>query len=386
MQPKPQKPTLRMEGRRIKLSPVCTNCREKHLRCDGAPQCSRCKRTGAECVFVASRRGMRPNRTTTSTEAMPDLSGDVLRPAPSAPSTTTSSSCSSTPHLTQQTTTASSRNLSSAQQVVELSTAQGLISSSATPPHSLVDLFYSQFHQAEHFIVPKQWLLRKQQDPELYFLRSVVEYIGSSLGSSLHSRAPDPTSVPQRLPNNASTVQALLVLALWFELIQHHAQYIRHLFQARDCALAIGMHRVEFAATHSEGCQLVEQSWSATWGIVLQRCTASSSEGYQQRLPIEARHMTRRMTVSSSVELEPQSWIWPEIYAGQSAYNPYQLMDASQLGAQTHAQSLPLRYEPSGTIPGPGLDFRDLQLTTTWQDLPTPVTTAPTSSIAPWQP
>ena len=234
--------------------------------------------------------------------------------------------------------------------------------------------------------MPKQWLVRKQQELEIYFLRSVVDYIGSSFGSALHGRAPDPTTLPQRLPNNASTVQALLVLALWFELIQHHAQYIRHLYQARDCAMAIGMHRAEFAATHSEGCQLVEQSWSATWEIVLQRCTASSSEGYQQRLPIEERHIMRRMTVSSSVELEPQSWIWPETYAEQSAYNPYQLISPGQLSTQTHAQSLPARYEVSGTIPGPALDFRDLQLTTTWQELPTPVTTAPTSSIAPWQP
>jgi hypothetical protein len=386
MQPTQRQPSVPMEGRRPKLSPVCINCREKHLRCDGAPQCSRCRRNGAECIFVASRRGMRPNRTNPSTNTAPGLSDDPPFLAPSTSSTISSISSSPSPHHTPQTHSSGSRQQSSARQVFDSSTAPLLIATSTAPPDRLVELFYSRFHQAQQFIVPKAWLLQKQRDPAIYFLRSVVDYIGSSFSSPLHSRVPDPTAVPQHLPNNAFTVQALLVLALWFERVQHQSQYIRHLYQARDCGFAIGLNLVGFAATTSEGCLQLEQSLSATWETVVQRCTSGSFESGQPQLAIEGQNVTRRMTMSSPMAVATQSWVWAETYAEQSAYNPYQLMDAGQLSAQNHAQSLPPRNRSSHTIPGESLDFGDLPLTTTWDDLPTPVTTASASNITSWKP
>jgi hypothetical protein len=329
---------------------------------------------------------MRPDRTIPSTNTTPGLLDDALFPAPSASSTISSISSSPSPHHTPQMHAAGSRQLSSARQVHDSSAAQGLVSTSAAPPDRLVELFYSQFHQAEQFIVPKAWLIQKQRDPAVYFLRSVVDYIGSNFSSPLHNRVPDPTATPQHLPNNAFTVQALLVLALWFEMVQHQAQYIRHLYQARDCGLAIGMNLVTFGATNSEGSQQLEQSLSATWETVVQRCTQGSVESGQQHLQIQGQNITRRMTVSSPMTIEPQSWVWAESYAEQSAYNPYQLMDAGQLSAQAHTQSLPARYRTAPTIPSQGLELSDLPLTTTWEDLSTPVTTASGPNITSWKP
>lgn len=380
MQPQP---SVAMEGRRLKLSPVCTNCREKHLRCDGAPQCSRCRRNGAECIFVASRRGMRPDRTTSSANTASGPSDDALFPMPSATSTISPISSSPSPHHTPLLHTASSRQQSAARQIYDSSTAQGLLSTSAAPPDRLVEIFYSRFHQAEHFIVPKTWLLQKQRDPAVYFLRSVVDYIGSNFSSPLQSHVLDPTAMPQHLPNNAFTVQALLVLALWFEMVQHQAQYIRHLHQARDCGLAIGMNLAIFGATNSGGCEPLERSLSATWETVVQRCIPGSFDSGQLHLPIEGPIITRRITVTSPMTIEPQSWVWAESFAEQSAYNPYQLIDASELSAQAHTQSLPARYRIVPTIPGRGPDFTEMPLTTTWEDLQTPVTTASSSNITP---
>ncbi|KAJ2779447.1 hypothetical protein H4R18_003998, partial [Coemansia javaensis] len=42
---------------------ACTSCRLKKVRCDGGkPVCSACVRTGAECLYVPSRRRGRPAR------------------------------------------------------------------------------------------------------------------------------------------------------------------------------------------------------------------------------------------------------------------------------------------------------------------------------------
>jgi hypothetical protein len=46
---------------RTKVSNTCTNCRERHLKCDGGPVCSRCRADGSSCIFIASRRGYRMN-------------------------------------------------------------------------------------------------------------------------------------------------------------------------------------------------------------------------------------------------------------------------------------------------------------------------------------
>ena len=40
-------------------SSSCTNCRARHFKCDGAPECSRCKLESKPCIYVASRRGQR---------------------------------------------------------------------------------------------------------------------------------------------------------------------------------------------------------------------------------------------------------------------------------------------------------------------------------------
>ena len=388
MQPTQSQPS---EGRRLKLSPVCTNCREKHLRCDGPPQCTRCKRNGAECVFVPSRRGMRPNKTP-STRALSGLLDETLFPAASGSSAISSISSSPSPHHTAQTGATEARRTSSARQVFELPEAQASRSDSAIPSARLVDLFYSRFLPAQHFVVPKQLLLERQGNPAIYFLRQVIEYIGSNYCSPTSAplyRVSDPTTISQRLPNNAYTVQALLVLALWFETVHQPAQYVRHLHQARDCALAIGMNHVEYATTNSEGSQQLEQSWSTTWQAVVRMCQPGSFTADQQlNLPIEGQTTTRRMTAPLPMAIEPQSWDWAETYAGQSAYQNYQLMDPAQLSTQTHAHSMPAIYNTSTTMPTHGnLAFRDLSLTTTtWEDIPATVITAPGSDATPWEP
>lgn len=394
MQPAQAQPNLPIEGRRIKLSPVCTNCREKHLRCDGAPQCSRCRRNGAECVFVPSRRGMRPNRALSTRES--GLLDDTQSPVVSGPSTVSSISSSPSPHRNLRTVATGARSLPAARQITSLPVVEGLATidntTSPRPSDQLIDLFYSHFLSALQFVVPKQLLLQRQGDPAIYFLQQVVEYIGSSYcspTSDLRNRIPNPTALSQRLPNNAYTVQALLLLALWFEAIHQQAQYVRHLNQARNCALAIGMDHLEFAGTNSEHSQQLEQSWSATWQSLVRMCQPASFTADQQlQLPIEGQNPTRRMTAPLPMAVDPQPWDWTETFTEQSAYAGFEIMDTGQLGAQSHAQSMPAIYDTSNTASGPSsLAFRILpSSTTTWEDIPRTVTSAPDPTITSWKP
>ncbi|KAJ2692714.1 hypothetical protein H4R19_006107, partial [Coemansia spiralis] len=48
---------------------ACTSCRQKKVRCDGGkPMCAACLRTGADCLYVPSRRRGRPARANRSYE------------------------------------------------------------------------------------------------------------------------------------------------------------------------------------------------------------------------------------------------------------------------------------------------------------------------------
>jgi hypothetical protein len=41
---------------------VCARCRSKHLKCDGAMPCSRCREDSGECFYTMSRRGWKGPR------------------------------------------------------------------------------------------------------------------------------------------------------------------------------------------------------------------------------------------------------------------------------------------------------------------------------------
>jgi hypothetical protein len=72
------RPNARVE---VKISPVCSSRRERHVKCDGGPQCSRRKQDGALCPFRPFRREMRPSsrpRLRPSSDACPS---DVALPA-----------------------------------------------------------------------------------------------------------------------------------------------------------------------------------------------------------------------------------------------------------------------------------------------------------------
>jgi len=44
---------------RVAASSACMSCRDKHLKCDGLPVCTRCATQGATCIYFKSRRGYR---------------------------------------------------------------------------------------------------------------------------------------------------------------------------------------------------------------------------------------------------------------------------------------------------------------------------------------
>ena len=69
---------------RLKISPVCNNCRDRHLKCSGGEVCNRCKKDGILCLFRPSRRGLQ------GTPAVPPI--DII-PKPAQPAAGTCSAC-----------------------------------------------------------------------------------------------------------------------------------------------------------------------------------------------------------------------------------------------------------------------------------------------------
>ena len=46
-----------------RLRQSCDNCRKRHRKCDGQPECSRCKRLGLKCVYSERRERERTKQT-----------------------------------------------------------------------------------------------------------------------------------------------------------------------------------------------------------------------------------------------------------------------------------------------------------------------------------
>ena len=58
---------------RLKISPVCNNCRDRHLKCSGGNECDRCKKDGIICLFRPSRRGLQGTPAVRPIEILPKL-------------------------------------------------------------------------------------------------------------------------------------------------------------------------------------------------------------------------------------------------------------------------------------------------------------------------
>lgn len=138
-------------------------------------------------------------------------------------------------------------------------------STSLDPVHT--SILYSSFWPSHPFLPPRICLEEHVSGVEGMSLILVINYIGSiyacARNDELQALAP-----PQQLkeyPQNGFTVQTHILLAISSHMSNSPSQAQAFLLTAVDIALAIGLHRHDFATRHGKGSHAMEESWRRTW-------------------------------------------------------------------------------------------------------------------------
>ncbi|KAK0512059.1 hypothetical protein JMJ35_005187 [Cladonia borealis] len=298
---------------------ACIACRRRHLKCNGEmPVCKRCQDTGNECNYQQSRRGYKGPRkvakaTVNGDENSPHtgLPGNLLTKTPSTASTGPWTPSNMTgldfaamgeaysigpfseslprPYTLPQDLYQTPETGSSAAQSLPLDDRQhikialdpqhnpinqavNITSSTSIDPsedgdETVMDIFYSNFHNAHPFVIPQR-LYRAKPTLLPPVLKSVILFVASHfipgfVQDGLRNAAENITS--DRVPADGFKVQGLLLfgMSLFARCEQELALTI--IDQAIDLALNLGMNSKTFAITHGMGNAIIEESWRRTW-------------------------------------------------------------------------------------------------------------------------
>ncbi|KJK62890.1 GAL4-like ZnII2Cys6 or C6 zinc binuclear cluster DNA-binding domain protein [Aspergillus parasiticus SU-1] len=215
---------------------ACTECRRKHLKCDGSlPTCNRCTAASKECNYLPSRRGQK-RRAAASTEptafrwafgSIPEKLTVVDFPTADRFASATNPHCESGPpeqepasHLGGIQEASLTNALNGSESVTGQPTAappSSQISPRRYHDEGLVNLFYANFHSAHPILLP-----RSMYNEELYpdSLQLAVQFVGSHFSTTTSSDS-----------LRAATAEAL----------RHDDQQGFHLVQAR-LLFAIALH------------------------------------------------------------------------------------------------------------------------------------------------
>ena len=247
------------------MSQVCSNCRDRHLRCDGGPLCSRCKNEGVACVFKPSRRGMRPSNRRKS---MLDHRS------------------SSAPHMFQEWSPPKSPQQFPSLLITPIplerprarSSSVVKIQAPPTSPQSahLIDLFYSLFFPTHPFTLPREHLATKLESHDLHYLQVVIEYIGSYYDAranrSRYRYLSELLLFTQEYAEDIFKVQAFILLAIGLHADGEPDKADDALNLAHDIALSCGMNDAACSASQTGAISLEEESLRRTWWTLKSLC------------------------------------------------------------------------------------------------------------------
>jgi hypothetical protein len=248
-----------------RVSQVCSNCRERHLKCDGGPLCSRCKNEGVVCVFKPSRRGMRLSNRPKSIPVQRNSSASNMFLEWSPPQSLQqlpSPLMTPIPHVCPR-----ARSLS----VIK-------IQAPPTSPQSahLIDLFYSLFFPTHPFTLPREHLAAKLESRDLHYLQVVIEYIGSYYDArsnrSRYRYLSELLLFTQEYAEDIFKVQAFILLAIGLHADGEPDKADNALRQAHDIASLCGMNDAACSAPQSVMMSLEEESSRRTWWTLKSLC------------------------------------------------------------------------------------------------------------------
>ncbi|KAK0115461.1 hypothetical protein ONS96_013917 [Cadophora gregata f. sp. sojae] len=248
----------------IRVSLACVPCRSRHVKCGAEmPNCSRCLQDDKPCFYAKSRRGMRDRNAPKKRASMREA--EKVSPVPASSS---GQSVNSLSYLRANSSNDSYTAPSSDGSASPESSSSRLSSKVATPQR-LLDFYYSSFHKAHPFLLPRYYFHnRLQSDPEsLKFLYPVMKWIGSMYSSDMPSAELQEISMNQiemaNLPPNGFTVQALLLAAIALHSQDDMIKSRVILDRAIYLALEIRMNSRTFA--NMERDPVLAESWRRTY-------------------------------------------------------------------------------------------------------------------------
>ncbi|MCJ1317182.1 hypothetical protein MMC15_002505 [Xylographa vitiligo] len=264
------------------ISPACTACRERHLKCDGTqPACSRCLNAGQDCQYVRSRRGHRPSRKKSE-------------PSLRAPSRQSAGSDSKRDAVDSSEQAPPRKDRPAA---ISIETSQDSIYSFGTPeehkdkdmaltrrrvqnrspgpisPHEhssskLQELYYTYFNDAHPILIPQLHFnaVSKSLPPTIC---AVIDYIGACYSGSVDQNklrdALEAKVFSASRERNGHTVQALVLLAIAQHSTDLAHQACQTLDSAIDLALELGMNKNFYRCDCCTDSAILRESWRRTW-------------------------------------------------------------------------------------------------------------------------
>lgn len=278
------------------VTAACLPCRGKHLKCDGAKPCSRCKSTSSECIYIASRRGYKgprknpaanPNKRHASdsppsvgsgSDSCPMLLGaTVASPAPPSVATFNPSLVFTEPPLAPFVTPA--MHSMQLYRNPYLNASNGaLVEGPFRPQRSLqdkcIDSFYFHFFPGHPAVLPKEHLLKMVKERNLEHLTAAMKWVGSLYIDAGPTRASFFDDAVRLIYAPDVTKDGFLVQAMSIVLIgldgsreQERAREI--LSDVERLAVEIGLYTRAYATVHGAGNLILEESWRRTWWDLL---------------------------------------------------------------------------------------------------------------------
>lgn len=317
-----------LSGRRA--APVaCLECRDRHLKCDGAkPVCGRCSASNVVCHFTPSRRGRK--RAVRQVRAGAQSVASLLNDGPLDPVNITVPDLDSVPYQAHSISSnpanaidSDSTYVDTHRRVLADGSAAAAVPASPeslqtlTDDDRLVNLYYVNFHIAHPILLPRRMFGDQKYAP---CLRVVVEAIGSHFSSAvpgdyrmtLWSRAADHIATGGQ--DSVDLVQACLLTAI-AHFAQDDAQTgARTLSQAIATAVRLGMNKREFAVTHGRGSAILQESLRRTWHELF--VTESYAAALQRKMTLETTSVPADVLLPSEedayeqaiIPLSPPSW------------------------------------------------------------------------------
>ncbi|KAH1500266.1 hypothetical protein LV164_003187 [Aspergillus fumigatus] len=251
---------------------ACMTCRRRHLKCDAQmPVCSRCQASSTECRYIQSRRG----RTKNSNPSQQLLDDDA-----SLFSAVNPDDFSEWPSGTNLTTDLV--DIGQALFQPQLDARQSLLPEDAlawpelenavTPEVAydpLIQLYYQTFHRSHPLLIPRKALHSHLVAKIPQYILSIMRFIGAhqhhdpSLKELFRQSA---YSVLSALtPRDGFMVQGMVLLAIVEHARGAEDSATRIMQAAVNLALELGMNKAAFAAEHSGGNSILEESWRRTY-------------------------------------------------------------------------------------------------------------------------